>query len=301
MELGELRSFCTAAELRSISKAAERLGIGQPTVTTHIRKLESELGTMLFDRVRRPIQLTSSGAALSRLATPLVKGIDELATSTSAAEAESPVSIASTQDIIPHALLRVVRVFERMYPHTRFRIRSGIVPDVFDMVKAGEVDMGVAPAPPRRPEDFEFVALFAYERVLITPLGHPLLATPLTSLDRIAEWPLILRTEGTHTRAMLEGQFRRKGLRYEILVELDSMDMIKRYVALGMGVSVGGRLAMEPEDQNTLGIVSLANLLPVEQVGIVTLRGKTLSTPTRNFISVLRDTLSYAGSRRGKG
>ena len=64
---------------------------------------------------------------------------------------------------------------------------------------------------------------------------------------------------------------------YEVVVELDSMDMVKRYVALGMGISVGPRLAIEPEDLDELAIVSLANLLPVEQAGIVTLRGKTLS------------------------
>ena len=75
------------------------------------------------------------------------------------------------------------------------------------------------------------------------------------------------------------------GTSYDVLVELDSMDMIKRYVALVMGVSVGPRLAIEPDDEDKLGIVSLANLLPVEQAGIVTLRGKTRSAPTHNLIS----------------
>lgn len=74
------------------------------------------------------------------------------------------------------------------------------------------------------------------------------------------------------------------------------MDMIKRYVALGMGISAGPRLAMDPEDKDELGIVSLATLLPMEQAGIVTVRGKTLSTPAREFISVMRDTLAPAGS-----
>ena len=55
MELRELRSFIAAARLRSITKAAEELNIGQPTATTHIKKLEQELGTSLFDRIKRPI------------------------------------------------------------------------------------------------------------------------------------------------------------------------------------------------------------------------------------------------------
>ena len=85
-----------AARLRSISRAAERLGIGQPTVTTHIKKLEGELNTVLFDRVKRPIQLTLAGRRLSELATPLVEGIDGLADTTAEAEERGPVVLAAT-------------------------------------------------------------------------------------------------------------------------------------------------------------------------------------------------------------
>ena len=297
MELRELRSFITAAKLKGVSKAAERLGIGQPTVSTHIRKLEEKMGTVLFDRIRRPIQLTPSGVALAELATPLVAGIDALATNASATEQEAPVVIASTHDIVSHALLRVVRIFLRMHPHAHLRIRSGLMSEVLGMVAEGGVDLGLTPAP-ERSADFDFAPMFASERVLITPLDHPLLNEPLTSLDQIAQWPLVLRRRETYTSKMLEAEFQRRGLSYEILVELDSMDMVKRYVALGMGVSVGPRLAIEPEDRNVLGIVSLANLLPIESAGIVTLPGKSLSTLAQTFISVMRDAFSITGSGR---
>ncbi len=278
-----------------MSRAADELGLGQPTVTSHIKKLEEEMGLQLFDRVRRPIQLTPSGIALAELATPLVDGIDDLGTSTSVAEGLNPVAVASTHDIISHALLGAVRSFLRSYPHTRLSIRSGLIHEVLNMVQQGQADLGLVPAP-ERSDQFDFVGIFADERVLITPPGHPLLDKPLTSLDEIAEWPLILRRRESYTSRMLEEEFQRKGLRYEVVVELDSMDMVKRYVALGMGVSVGPRLAIEPEDQDELGIVSLTGLLPMEQSGVVTLRGKTLSTPARNFISVVRDTFSNVAS-----
>ena len=295
MELRELRSFCIAANLRSISRAAEQLGIGQPAVTTHIKKLELELGMVLFDRVRRPIQLTLSGRTLAELATPLVQKFDALATSTLEVEEHGPVAVASTPDIVPHTLLRVVRVFLARHPHVHLRITSDTRTEVLHMVEDGEVDLGIIPHA-ERGQEFDFEGLFLYERVLITPRDHPLLEEPLQSLEQIAAWPLIMMARGTYTRSILEQQFQRKGVSYEIIVELDSMDMIKRYVALGMGISVGARLAIEPEDQQELGVVSLANLLPVDQAGIVTLPGKTLSTPTQHFISVMRDTLAPTGS-----
>ena len=296
MEIRELRSFCAAARLRSISRAAEELKIGQPTVTTHIQKLESELRSTLFDRVRRPIQLTLAGKRLAELATPLVEGIDALAATASEAEGRGPVVLAATPDIIPHTLLRVVRVFLERHPHIHLTIKSATRAEVSDIVANGDADMGVVQHYDRN-DAFEFEALFVYERALITPLGHPLLDSPVESIEQIADYPLILMGEGTYTRDLLVSELNRRGVNYEIVVDLDSMDMIKRYVALGMGVSVGPRLAIDPEDHDVLGVVSLANILPVEQGGILTLKGKSISTPARRFMAVMRDVLTRSDGR----
>ena len=293
MELRELRSFCMAARLRSMSQAAERLDVGQPTITGHVRKLETELGLTLFDRLRRPIMLTLAGEKLAELAMPLVEGIDSLAALTSTAEASGPVSIASTPDIIPHTLLRVVSAYLDLYPHAHLRVRSGTRQAVLQMVRDGEVDMGIVQHA-ERSEDLAFEGLFVYENVLIAPRGHPLLAVDLTSLEQLAPYPLILMGGESQTREFLERELSRRALEYEVLLELDSMDMIKKYVALGMGVSVGPRLAIEPEDERDLGVVSLANLLPVDQGGIVALEGKTLSTPAKRFITTMRSELRRA-------
>ena len=295
MELRELRSFCTAAKLRSISKAAEVLRIGQPTATTHIKNLESELGTRLFDRVKRPIQLTLAGATLAKLATPLVEGIDALASRTSMAEEEGPVYVAADHDLIPHTLVRVVREFRARYLHVHLRIRSALRDQVLQLVEDGDVDVGVV-SRPEFSDKFDFQGLFGYDRVLITPLGHPLARQQVSSLEQIARYPLIMRTR-SYTRDLLEAGFRRRGIPYDIVVELDTMDMIKKYVALGMGVSVGARLAIDPEDERILGIVSLATLLPVDKVGYLTLRGKTLSRPARDFMAVMKDVLAPAAAR----
>ena len=291
MELRELKSFVTAAKFRSISKAATDLGLGQPTVTTHIKKLEKELNMVLFDRVTRPIRLTLSGQTIFDLSQPLLDGLDSLAVRTSEAEERGPVTVASTPDIIPHTLLRVVKVFNSLYPNVYLRIQSATRSEVIGMVRTGEVDAGVIQHPDRG-DDLHFEPLFLYERVLIAPKGHELLSTPMTSLDSIAKYPLLLMARGTYTRHILEQQLQKRGLQYEVIMELDSMDMIKKFVTIGMGVSVGPRLAIEEEDLDDLGMVSLANFLPVDQAGLITLPGKTLSTPAGQFISVLRDTFA---------
>ncbi|MBI2172076.1 MAG: LysR family transcriptional regulator [Chloroflexi bacterium] len=290
MELRELRSFCAAAKLLSISKAAEQLGIGQPTMTTHVKKLEEELGIQLFDRVKRPIQLTLAGARLAELASPLLDGIENLVTMTAQAEAQGPIRIAATHEIIAYSLVHVLKVFVSQHPHVLIRMHAASPPDVLRIVEEGDADFGIVPGSHRR-ANLDFQGLFPYERVLITPPCHPLLDKPLSSIDQIAEWPLVLLRPGSSTRTLLEDAFHRRGLVYEVAMELDSLETIKRCVALGLGVSAGPRLAIVPRDHEELGIISLATLLPLEQAGIVTLKGRAIPAPARDFIDLVSEML----------
>ena len=289
MDIRELRSFTVAARLRSISRAAELLDIGQPTVSTHIKKLEQELGTQLFDRIRRPIRLTLAGEKLLDLAGPLVEGVEGLAVNTQQAQTEGPVTVAATANLMSHFLLGAVEAFRDENPRVHMRLRSRLRSEVIELVSQGEVDFGIVPGIDPDPA-LEFESLFPYERLLITPLNHPLLEeSPLTSMDPVAEHPLIMMGPGTYTRSAVESEFRRKGLEFDVVMEADSLDLIKRYVGHGYGVSVIPRVVAEPGDEDTLGIVPLGHILPTDRAGLITLRGRALSTPAEALIEKVRE------------
>ena len=294
MELRELKSFVMAAKLRSVSKAAKELNIGQPTVTTHVKKLEKELSVNLFDRITRPIRLTLAGQSIYELLIPLVDSLEALSNKTSEIEDKGPVTIAATADIIPHTLLPVVREYNKTYPDVFLKIKSMSRKEVIDGVRSGEVDAGIIQRLDRG-DNLNFDPLFVYERVLIAPKNHSLVQQPLTSLGRIAEYPLIMMATGSYTREILEDQFRKLDLQYNIIMELESMDMIKRFVSQGIGVSVGPRLAIEESDLGDLGMVSLANFLPVDRAGIITLPGKNISKPAKELIELIAVMLGDKG------
>jgi DNA-binding transcriptional LysR family regulator len=134
--------------------------------------------------------------------------------------------------------------------------------------------------------------LFQFDRVLLTPLNHPLLNTNITQLAQIAEYPLIMMRQRTYSRDLVERQLRKEGRPYKVILELESMDVIKEYVAAGLGVSVGPGAALEPKDNERLGVMSLGHLLPIEQAGMVTHSERKLSTPARYFAEVMEDVLS---------
>ncbi len=288
MDLKELRSFCATARLQSITKAAEYLNIAQPTVTGHIRKLERELDLELLDRVKRPVTVTPAGAMLARLASSHVDALDSLGSRTLKAEADRAVAVGSVHDLIPHTLLRLVREFRDRYPGAQINIRSGLSNNIHDYVIEGAVEVGFVSRPMKTPQ-LDYQPLFSYERVLITPRDHPLLKLSGVGLEEIARWPLILSQPGRFTGELLEGEFRRAGIEYETVMALPDMDMIKPYVSMGVGISVGSSFALEPEDRRELGIIDLSHILPRGEVGLITAREAALSTAAQRFLDMVDD------------
>ncbi len=275
MEIKELRSFCMVAKLGSFSRASEALGLGQPAVTKHVKRLEAEIGRELLKRGTRPFQLTAVGSNLFRMAEPLVEGLESLSTR-APLTATPPVTIAVPHGFIGYVLPEAVLDLRREHPSARVRIRSGTKEEAFELVQSGRVDFAIAPdmVGARR---FDFTPLFPSERILITPKNHPFVSQPPRSLKDVAQYPLILPRFQTQTRALLESEFRRLGVAYDIAVELDSMDLLERYVELGLGLAVGLRGAVSTEARIPLGIVSLERFLPSEIVGVVRNRARPLS------------------------
>ena len=274
------------AKLGSFSRASEALGLGQPAVTKHVQRLEAEIGQELLKRGTRPFQLTAVGSNLFRMAEPLVEGLESLS-DRGPLTASPPVTIAVPHGFIGYVLPEAVLDLRRAYPSARVRIRSVTKEEAFELVQSGNVDFAIAPDAPgaRR---FDFTPLFPSERILITPKDHPFASHPPRSLRDVAQYPLILPRFQTQTRALLESEFRRLGVAYDIAVELDSMDLLERYVELGLGLAVGLRGAATTEARIPLAIVSLSRFLPSEIVGVVRNPARPMSEYAEALIGQLK-------------
>ena len=121
----------------------------------------------------------------------------------------------------------------------------------------------------------------------MTPVGHELLKLPEITLKDIARWPLILLGPASHSRRTLEQALKREGHQYNITLEMDIMEMAKRYVEIGMGIAVTHEYVIQAEDSENLGVRKLTDIFPSTQVGLITLKGKFVSRSVRNFIDTL--------------
>ena len=292
MELREIISFYHVARLRSVSKAARKLELGQPTVTTHLRKLEGEFGIILFDRIKRPIQLTSEGTLFYELVTPIVESIDTLKTQMDYTEGRGSFVVGAYPDIVSYHLPRPIRRFRNQFPDVKMRLVARSYANLIQLVKSGEVDLALCSAPPPDDASLEFSELFHYNVVLITAPKHDLLQREQVTIEDMAKWPLILNSPESMSRRRVEQKLREKGVAYDVVLEMDNTEMIKRYVAIGMGIAIVSDFTLHPEDHDRLAVVRLDHLFPAANMGICTLRGKFHGRGVRNFIDTLSESLS---------
>ena len=266
MELRELISFYHVARVRSVSKAARALELGQPTVTTHLRKLEDEFGITLFDRIKRPIQLTSEGVTLLELVTPVVTSVDALKTQMDYSERRGSFVVGAYPDLVTHHLPSGIQKFREDYPEVRIRLLARSYSPLIQLVRSGEIDLAFCSSPPSDDTTLEFRELFNYNTVLLTPPGHELLHHQPVKLEDIAEYPLILTAPDSQLRQRVEQSFKSRGIAPDVVLALDDTESMKRYVEIGMGVAIGSDFPLHSEDHNRFSVSRLDHLFPRNKI-----------------------------------
>ncbi len=268
MQTQHLVSFYHVARYRSITKAAQIQGLGQPTVTTHLKKLEEELGVLLFDRIKRPIMLTSDGSAVLELITPIVTGLTALRNHVDAQGSGGPLTIVAYGDLVLHYLPDVIQKFRAKFPEVHVRLLAKHHTEMIRMTKSGEVDLALSTSQAAPDQSLEFRELFKSRTLMLTPLGHDLLKQEPVTLAEIARWPLILNEPNTILRSSLEHALEEQGLAYEIVMEMDNAEFVKRYVRIGMGIGLCSNLGLVPEDRKKMGVLDIDHLISSVTVGM---------------------------------
>lgn len=286
--LAQLRAFCHAVKEGSISKAAEKLELAQPTVSLQIQALEQELGENLLERRGPRIAPTPAGLALYELATPLVQGMDTLpqALADKFGRLDSgEINIASGESTLLHLLPPYVRQFAEAYPGIHIRLHNVTGRSGLAMLRSDEADFAVG-AMLEVPEDMVYKALFNYEPMLITAVDHPLvkLDHPIT-LEDIAPYGLILPPQFLSTWRRVSEVFRKHDLEYNVRLQVGGWEVIKRYVEEGLGISIVTSICLRQSYR--LRAFPMKRYFPERSYGVVHRRGKFLTPQARRFIESL--------------
>ena len=290
--LQQLKGFCAVVEARSVSKAANRLSLTQPTVSLQVQSLERDLRTTLFERHGPKIELTFEGELLYELARPLVEGftaLDQNFEDRRNSVEQGRLAIAAGESTIHYVLPRAVQRFSSEHPKISLALNNVTGQQGLQQLRDRLVDFCVGPILDT-PADIVFEPVVAFDPVLITALGHPLSKLRKVSLRHISQYPLILPPRHLSTWRQVEMVFLQHRLPYEVRLEMGGWEVIKRYVELGMGISIVMNVCLTGRER--LEVISANKYFPQRVYGIVQLKSRALSPQARDFIAILKRTVS---------
>lgn len=290
MNLQQLRYVYEVARSGlNVSEAAAALHTSQPGVSKQIRQLEGELGVDVFVRQgKRLTAVTDPGREVLKIAERLLRDLDNLrAVGQEFGAAESgTLTIATTHTQARYVLPPIIGEFMRRHPNVRVSLRQGSPVEACQLVLAGEADLAIATEAIAEQDDLVMLPCYQWNRCVIAATGHPILrAKPLT-LEAIARYPIVTYDFAFTGRSQINKAFAARGLAPNVVLTAIDADIIKTYVALGLGIGIVAYMAFDPKADKGLRAVDAAHLFESATTRIGIRKNAWLRGYTYGFIEL---------------
>src|SRR3954451_4516314 len=237
MDLDQLHTFLEIVRLKSFSKAAQTCYRTQPAISAQVRQLEQELNTTLFERLGTKISLTVAGRifaehaeqilALRRRAQDSINELEKVP--------RGELLIAANEATCIYVLPGVFSEFKKQFPNVQLLVDRSYGVRVVQAVLDNLADFGITQLPIQE-KRLQVVKIFSDEIRLLAPAGHRLASYPRVTPRELLGEQLLLPKTGT-TRARLNSWLDPVLDELNVSMELDSTEMIKRFVMAGLGIS----------------------------------------------------------------
>ncbi len=298
MDFDQLQTFLEVARHASFSRAAEKRFRTQPAISSQIRSLEDEVGAKLFDRSGGKVSLTAAGKSFQKYAQETLDARKAMLTSLAEMEhvPRGAITVGANEGTCLHILPEVFADFKKQYPDVSVNIKRADYAKVLESVTDNSVDFGVVSLPVKD-NRLTVVLIHQDELVIIAPPHHPLGKMKSASVGDLAKYPLVLPKAG-HTRDALDELFRERRLKPNYSMELDSSELLKRFVAAGVGVGFIARSNVQEDVRaGFLTAIPMADAKLRRDLALVFRKDKALSRAALAFIEIARKHKSSDVSR----
>ena len=286
MEFHQLRYFCAVAKTANFTRAAERLGISQPSLSQQIGRLEKKIGAPLFVRLGRTVRLTAYGEALLPRALEILKEISETETSLSNLQegTRGVLRVGVIPTIMPYWIAPQIHNFCDKFPDLDIQLSERVTARLVEDVQAGLLDLAVLSLPIPNP-DVVCSELFREPLFLAVARNHPLAKSKVVSLQDLDAERLLLLREGHCFRENVMTACTRASAQVESVFETDQLGSIFPLVASGFGITLIPAMAAACAAGCVLVPVSQGS---VRRIGYIRSRRQYAGKPMRAFVQWLK-------------
>ena len=247
MQLHQLEYFAAVARLRHFTRAATELHVAQPSVSKQIRKLEAELGTPLFHRMKGNVVLTPAGEVLLPWAETILGQVDgaRSAVSELGGLQRGRLAIGATPSLCTILLPPVLAAFHATYPGIELVLQQAGSRDLVQRLDDGALDLALVILPVEHAA-LETSPLMEEELVLAAPPGHPLARRRAVAVRDLKGVPLVMFRAGYDLRSVTLAACRQAGFEPTFALEGGEMDSVLRLAAAGVGAAVVPAMVVVP-------------------------------------------------------
>ncbi|WP_332878285.1 CysB family HTH-type transcriptional regulator [Massilia sp. S19_KUP03_FR1] len=288
MNFQQLRSVReTARRGYNLTEVAHALFTSQPGVSRQIRELEDELGVIIFERNgKRLTGMTGPGKGILKIIDRLLVEAENLqqASQEYADQDSGTLTIAVTHTQARYALPQVVQSFRAAFPGVRIALQQSAPEHIAEWVLSGKADIGIATEGLSAFPDLVSFPCYRWSHVVVVPEGHPLLTVGPITLEHLAQYPLITYDIGFTGRGHIDDAFAKVGLEPDIMLTAMDSDVIKQYVALGMGVGIVASMAFDHGRDRGMRAIEASHLFAPNVTRLGVRRGAFLRAYAYHFI-----------------
>ncbi|QIZ08525.1 LysR family transcriptional regulator [Priestia megaterium] len=286
MELRQLEYFMALCEELHFTKTAEKLRIGQPTLSYQMKALEDELGVRLFDRLGKKIAITEAGEILLE---HCKKVFANLKSATEQIEELQKVKrgklvIGALSGDLSLIASKVLNEFHAEYPHVQIQLFS--IDDAVEKVKQNEIDLALTFLP-KPDESFIHIPLYKDEFFLVARTNHAWSERDEIEFHQIQNIPLILNPIGHCFRKLLAEACQSAGIVLQPIIESTDSKAILDLVEEGIGATIISGTLFSLENTGNLKAIKITNPAIIKEVSIVHHKHKYIGTAAKGFIEIL--------------
>ncbi|WP_010531916.1 selenium metabolism-associated LysR family transcriptional regulator [Lentibacillus jeotgali] len=266
MNYERLKTFIAVAEKNSFSEAAKMLYVTQPTITSQIKSLEEELGTKLFERTTKKVEMTQSAKILLKYAREIVQMNDSARKEITQMESMTygELGMGCSLTIGEYILPEFLKQFKEEYPLIQIQVKIANSHQVINSLKNQFIDVGLIETPVED-KQINLEPFLEDEIVLIAAPDYFSGHDAYISMEQVRQSPLVFREEGSGTRSVVNHYLENAGLikdDLQIVMELGSTEAIKAVVESGLGVSFISKNAIKKEQE--LGLLKAFSITDME-------------------------------------
>lgn len=296
MNLQQLRIIRETVRAKfNVTEAANAIYASQSGLSKQIRDLEEELGVAIFRRRgKRLLGLTELGEEVIRIADRVLLEADNIkqAASQFAVSDRGLLEIATTHTQARYVLPDVVMKFKTQYPGVRLVLHQESPRDIGQLLLSGSADLAVATDAFGEIRDLVSFPFYTWQHIVIVPAGHPLDGKENVTLEDVAAYPIITYDTGVTGRPRIDEAFDAQNLSPQITMTALDADVIKAYVALGLGVGIIAPMAFEAKRDGDLRKVDCRDAFAPSTTSIALRRGRLHRGFVYRFLELCTPTIT---------